>query len=112
MKMWVDKNPFERAATARPPCGTTACIAGWALILSGKRLRPLVNYTEQGQKILGLTQTEAQKLFMVDRWPEEFQKEYDEDAESCLSSGVPSEDVRKNARVVVSRIDHFIKTGE
>ena len=110
MKMWIDRNPVERAISAKPPCGTTACIAGWALTLAGKRMRKFTNYMNQGRKILGLTQQEARKLFLVDNWPEKFQERYDSDAESVLSSRVPAKDIRKNALVAVARIEHFIKT--
>jgi hypothetical protein len=112
MKLWLDRNPFERERSALPPCGTTACIAGWALILSGKHLRREVNYLAQGQKILGLTRDEAGNLFVVENWPENFRRKYNTDSESLLASMVPAKDIRKNARVAVARIEHFIKTRE
>jgi hypothetical protein len=109
MKQWVDRNLRERAESAKPPCGTTACIAGWALTLNGKRLRDGVNYMEQGRKLLGLTWDEARNLFMVDDWPTKFQNKYDEESEQAWKDNVPLKLVRKNARVAVARIEHFIK---
>ena len=107
----------------RPPCGTVACIAGTACIVAGiAKLVPegkkqVYRLPPDGplaaQKVLGLTQEEACRLFLVDiewgdgpfdgvegHWPEQFAAVYSDEHNTPL----------KNAKIVVARIEHFIKT--
>lgn len=62
------------------PCGTVACIAGWAAILSGEMSIKEAhrNYSDNGEhvnnvamRVLGLTENEANTLFNGGRdgWP-------------------------------------------
>jgi hypothetical protein len=121
MGSWVrDANPKYKA---HPACGTQACIAGTACILSGKA--KLKTHKEGfkyfslpqsaphiGQKELGLTHKEACRLFLLDsdwgdsgfegfegHWPHKFIQQYE---------GAKTN--RKKARIAVARIEHFIKT--
>jgi hypothetical protein len=65
MGWWVVPNvPGQHPA----PCGTTACIAGWAAIL-GKRREP--NY-HNGRRALRLNERQANSLFFSHNWPEPF----------------------------------------
>ncbi len=85
MSNWFDKNE----------CGTTACIAGWAVALN-KNL-PLnqaedacIACEREAMKALGLTFDEGQRLFYLGKWPPQFV--YD-------------------SRNAVARIEHFIQTN-
>ena len=47
-----------------PKCGTAACIAGWAYLLSGaKKLRLGQNIHTRARRLLGLTEKESHTLF-------------------------------------------------
>jgi hypothetical protein len=101
-----------------PPCGTTACIAGEALILSRgggfrqaamKVMAHLAVVDPYGGwdaiefaaiKKLRLTKEQAQRLFHDERWPDEFYYAY----ENATTA-------RKRASITIRRIDHFIATG-
>jgi len=101
-----------------PRCGTTACIAGWALTLDGKttplkmakRLYKKLTGGElreggamggiynndiesRAAKALGLTEHQARWLFHVHNWPREFQN-----------------GVNPSPELAAQRIDHFIAT--
>lgn len=89
-------------------CGTTACIAGWAITLKriGKpeprqacRLR--INEHVEGWKALGIAESEADRLFYEDSWPENFKRR-------LARAGTGTD---RYARVVADRILHFIKTN-
>jgi len=85
-----------------PECGTVACIAGWAVILSqGIPQRadvpmPSIGRLE-GMVALGISDEQAQRLFYTEPWPKQF-AEYDRDQ------------TLKAARIAVKRIEHFIRT--
>ena len=78
------------------PCGTAACIAGWATIL-GKGDTDMPN--SEGERLLDIDAYEAGRLFYVDSWPKQFEKPY-------MEAMTPA----KRARIAVARIEHFIKT--
>jgi hypothetical protein len=55
-------------------CGTTACIAGWAVYLFAKR-DPVdqnywISFGEEAQDLLGLTLDQRENLFLSDCWGE------------------------------------------
>lgn len=81
-----------------PPCGTTACIGGWALILSQYQGKGPVD--RDAAKALHLTKKQAVRLFYVSFWPPEFKDAY--------LRAKP----KKRAAIAAARIDHFIKTGK
>ena len=97
-----------------PPCGTVACIAGWAIALSRDlRGEDLVNYLYLDVPacgiqpfgaaigVLSLGFVEAGHLFFVGEWPKKFI-----DALTERLPGTPG-----YARVVSDRIDFFIDTA-
>ena len=44
-------------------CGTTACIAGWAVALDGLNPLKVYNVAKRARKLLGLTDNQAAELF-------------------------------------------------
>lgn len=93
-----------------PPCGTVACIAGWATLederaRGRKRLTPAFlnrvgRYT--GARALGLTFEQSQRLFYTEEWPDEFAEAYND--------AMAGDDFAMAADIAATRIDHFIKT--
>jgi len=84
------------------PCGTAACIAGWAALLSG--LDPKYGWLRAATvaaKALRLGEYSEQfdSLVAVDRWPEPFQSRY------MRAMTAPA-----RAKAAADRIDHFIAT--
>lgn len=99
-------------------CGTTFCIAGWALVLSGQQpARYLVNYLGgmtvqnfgasgeqpgvEASALLRLTECEGNKLFLLDNWPQAFRQALD-----------MADSHEQAAEVVIRRIHHFIRERE
>lgn len=101
---WID--PSTEA-----PCGTVACVAGWAIKLSGIDLdsgeRPdwdrdelLGHYSAPAAKVLGLANREqSESLFLS--WPPKYADAY-----------WFTQDRAERARIACERIEHFIETGE
>lgn len=94
-----------------PSCGTTACIAGWAILLSQRRdlpqidlhrLRASVEIQERAQEVLGLLGRDRLPIFIqlvsVDRWLPPFREQY-----------LSAKSSRKRARIAAAYIDHYIK---
>lgn len=80
-----------------PPCGTVACIAGWAGELSGNP----VSDGGDGRRILRLTPAQAEELFYPDEWPGNAYSNY-------RNAKGPDE----RAAIVASVIDDFIARHE
>jgi len=83
-----------------PVCGTTACIAGWAVVLkatTGTSVtnKLLLNAYIDGQKALELDSAQADRLFYLQDWPSQFKYGGSQ---------------RNKAKVTAARIEHFIKT--
>lgn len=54
----------ESLRLGRPVCGTTACIAGWAVIvLLGEKAPQIMNWAGKAEGLLGLTSQQAYALF-------------------------------------------------
>lgn len=73
-------------------CGTTACIAGWALRLSGTRhgmFTGTLISSKDAARLLGLSMRDAEQLFFRINWPSPFTRN----------------------EHAVERIHHFIRTG-
>jgi hypothetical protein len=90
---YIEDHPEEHDQTmwfVQTPCGTTACFAGWACVLSGLKpdftiqapfnYRPDITYHVEGtdewvkpvaQKLLGLTHYDADTLFDASNTVEE-----------------------------------------
>lgn len=118
MRTWFEKKPDV------PMCGTTACIAGWAValdaanpnqipspLLAAKLLRDDFGQGDydylsgdiadkmyrRGQRILGLNRDQCARLFDYVRWPGKLRNAYR-----------VAQPVR--AQIAAKRIDHFCKT--
>lgn len=103
MAEFVEKGaPGERIysdgmLTEIPACGTTACIAGWACLLSNaKRIR---NYGSRAAKLLGITRVQGSILFFTSGWPDQLAERY---------QGASTKAAQ--AEVLKERIDHFISS--
>jgi hypothetical protein len=110
------------------PCGTAACIAGWACILSGEMDAPTLYDANTGQlqqsivetatRVLGIADNEAEILFTAE--PEGEWEDYDDEGESVYSMAWPEpfrtdwEDAHDSERpfVAVDYLDHIIETGK
>lgn len=111
---------FEMASWAEhsddAPCGTAACIAGWALILEkGARLlddgvtllyrnnRRILSEGNDAARLLGIDIKIAMELFSVSRWPSDLEYEYlDLEYDDSL------EGRQAKAEIAARRIDRFI----
>lgn len=87
------------------PCGTAACIAGWALILSNKPAKNGFPYLRKAAKLLGVRITNfggnGRKLFFTYEWPRKFDDKF-----------AVAKTAAARAKAAAERIEHFIKTGE
>ncbi len=95
-----------------PPCGTVACISGWAIAIHwNKRGQDFDDFMystlENGEiplteidKVLDLTGPMERRLFYASNWPDDFRRSL-----AKLAAGTP-----EYAAVVAARIDHFIAT--
>lgn len=84
-----------------PACGTIGCLAGWVAVLDKNfdvvNNDPIYFATHK----LRLTETERKALFGSQfHWPEPFQSQYHK-----------AKTLRKRAKVLQARVEHFIKTG-
>lgn len=121
----VDMSSWFDSTSARTPrCGTTACIAGWAVtfqvaptklspLLAAKSMNPnflshgswmvgdrVKEMTQAGMEALDLTPNQADRLFFDNSWPEELSVK--------LATQRPG--TKRYAQVVSERIDLFIKS--
>lgn len=115
------KKHFNMRTWARKTeCGTTACIAGHALIDAGYKVKSEkgpgwkpakffapdgreVEPEAAGRKLLGLTARQAARLFDDTEWPDQFK--YD----GSFDLGFKA--IYNDPKVAAARIDHFIKTN-
>lgn len=103
LEMAVFGEKVDPSEPDSPPCGTTACIAGWSMILSGK-----YKLTEKGfpyddsaaTELLGIDGYQANRLFYVGEWPKKFRDRHD-------TAKTP----RGRSSAAVARIESFIKTN-
>lgn len=101
---WADyAASFARSdlSPTMPSCGTAACIAGWALTLSNKRMG--YSALDRAGDLLGLPAKYFgyDHVFVADKWPEPFYRRW-QDARTP----------KQRAKIACARIDHLIKTGE
>lgn len=79
-------------------CGTTACIGGWACLLSSKfAMYRGDDYETDAIAALGITEDDAGKLFFVDHWPEDLRRKY-----------WHATSKKEEAQVAAERIDRFL----
>lgn len=86
------------------PCGTSACIGGWATALSRNPAKPNLHdsHMSQGPDLMELSPDGENKLCYKGMWPQPFKDSY-EKAEYA-------EDRNAMAKAAADRIDHFIAT--
>jgi hypothetical protein len=134
-----DMGVFFQWSPDTAPCGTTGCIAGWAMqhemqilgkdffssekfldsVMSKKKELSLkygleypeeVDYAELGQAILELTSEQARELFYDENWPEEFRERW---IDTWDNSGHDHAAFRKQlAQIAADRIEYMIETGK
>lgn len=94
MRCWDGENSLGEK------CGTAHCIGGWGMFLLGC---PCNWSIEQLRKAFNVPDgTGIDRLFVVDRWPQQFREAYDAAREN--------KDLRVCAKIAAKRIDHFIAT--
>lgn len=134
MNHWI--NPDDNTAS----CGTAACVAGWAVILTMRKEDRRKSWQKiayeiwksqavdwsgassrwptevAGRERLGLSASEADRLFFVEEWPYKFRKpfsalnDYFEDIEDEADLKERLKLRKQMARIAANRISHFIKT--
>lgn len=86
-------------------CGTSACIAGWTVLLSETGLESNEDYLEVAAiEALGIDSRSANILFFSRQWPDSLQALY----RDALATG----DAKEVARAAAARIDAFIAEME
>jgi hypothetical protein len=89
-----------------PPCGTVACIAGWAIGVNASKPKSFFRKISYGQIAplataeLELSIPEKDRLFYQENWPTRYYTAY-------AKAKSPAD----RARVAARRIEHFIKTN-
>lgn len=88
-------------------CSSSACIAGWAVVLGPRVRLSLLTGTEierLAREVLGLSAEQSRCLFLFTGWPWGLQERYICDPKTL-------EEYAANARVANERIEVFITTG-
>ncbi len=88
-------------------CGTTGCIAGFAIwrklkaknLQQASKIEIKLDDRTEGEKALGLTPEQSQRLFFLEGWPARFRGRIGQ-----------SRTPRQYTKAVIDRIAHFIKT--
>lgn len=76
MSQWVGRyGLLSTIGEVAEDCGTTGCVAGWAVLLSEEHqdinfVRDDINWEKEGLRLLGL-HADDRYLFFTDEWPEE-----------------------------------------
>ena len=107
-----------------PPCGTVACMAGWAVTLLmpkkefNKFMKPAIDMAksrgfqvfyfpwdteDRAAALLNLNGEQADALFLPDFWPPDYKSTY------RLAKGTPKQRAKIRAKVTASYIEAFIK---
>ena len=136
-KIATTPEAYDQSVFARPesaaPCGTAACIAGWACVLSGEMSTDELKRRERSHgaefesieitatRVLALAEDEAEVLFTEDPagerkdWYDDDEDWYDDDERD---GGWPEpfatqwEDGAAPERIAVAYLDHIIETGK
>lgn len=70
--VWYAESPLHEGGDHTYECGTQACVAGWATVLTaGRKILSATSYFESGRKALGLNYYQACWLFDDERNKEE-----------------------------------------
>lgn len=129
-KILANPDAFNMSSWGNPEpslsCGTTGCIAGWAVILN----QPTLPKTKkawvtwwgkheddiEGEGAEALELDDYDTLFYSSYWPEPFHSQYTAIERTGLLSSPDKEAVHnarvKLAQIAAARIDHLIETGE
>jgi hypothetical protein len=110
MRSWIVREDHARVLITHvgetrgfAQCGTAACIAGWAVLLSHENteneLRLGMDVYYEARTLLGLNTHEADRLFDPIGWPRMF------------DAGTRDDGSEIAAETTVERIEHFIETG-
>lgn len=102
MTSYMNFRKKDKIGRPFPKCGTTACIAGWACILTID-MEPALLYAStsigfEAQRLLDLSSDEKYRLFEPLGWPEQFKQ------------GASGDGKKKTAEIAAARIEHFIRT--
>jgi len=99
----LDMNIWEMK-DADVPCGTSACMFGWANLLGRKKpvnLGITEDFFLSVCGLLSLDSEEGDRLAYSDSWPSKYMYQYE-------MAATP----RGRVQATTRRIEHFIKTGE
>ncbi len=102
MESWVDTNS----------CGTSYCIAGKVMQLSGYKVningdfikpdgKTVIYPAEEGARLLGITQPQAMDLFYISNWPHHIYLKY------CTVT-----DKSQKPKIAADRIKYFIENHQ
>lgn len=77
MSVWGNHVPLLPPETY-PPCGTVACIAGWALLLESGAEAKGFDFCSpvKAAKVLALPLERRGEVFHAERWPDSFRARY------------------------------------
>lgn len=106
-----NSNWYEDLPSIVPRCGTSACIAGWTALLSGKSTKQAgILSLNWSARRLGLSPRVfgssvdgrlVSPLFYSANWPDPFRARY-----------AKAKTPKTRAKIAVARIDHLIKEGK
>ena len=112
MERYENSNEFLRATNRDflseiPPCGTTGCIAGWAVLFElpeeqddDIRRWNLTFFQDTGARLLDISDKQAEMLFYTQNWPDGLGQKHDEAKSGSM----------RRAKITSKRIDLFIKS--
>lgn len=80
-------------------CGTTACIAGWALSLAKPGGKIYESLQHDAAEVLDISYSRSDDLFYQSYWPTAFRAQY-----------LEARNNKERAEAAARRIDHFIAT--
>jgi hypothetical protein len=81
---WITR--YEGAQEYAPPCNTVCCVAGATLIVAGivrdaadyaaRAGKDYIHAADKARELLGISENDADKLFYVQHWPKNQNREY------------------------------------
>lgn len=93
----------EARGYLKPPCGVIGCLAGWGAQLYAEEpeVKRELRTVDQGRAAFALTHSQADRLFALMEWPDNFRHALRE-----VDEGTP-----EYVAVIADRVEHFILTG-
>lgn len=96
----IDAHPEEHdQETWESACGTTRCVAGWALHFDGQKVRADGSIPRRAREVLGLTVSESEALFFDTCTPSAFDLAVESDDDQTWRSAQ-----RAAVQIVAERI--------